>query len=328
MIRRAMALLAAGSLAAPALAGGQAMAGTAMAQSQPQPQPEKPAPAAPAPQPMPGMDMSGSHADHDAVPPPSDQSAPIGTDQPAGKGAAPPPPGDNYADRTYPADQMAHARMAMMDEEGGASAYQLLFNLAELQVQDGHAGYRWDGEGWFGGDINRFTVKSEGEGTAADGVEEAEIQALYSRAIGPTFNLQAGIRHDFQPTPDSTYATLGFEGLAPYQFEVEGAVFLSTRGDLLGRLEGYYDEQITQRLVLQPRVELNFAAQNVPENKLGAGLTDAELGLRLRYELQRGFAPYVGVSWERKTGDTARLARADGEDAGGPALVVGIRTAF
>ncbi len=93
------------------------------------------------------------------------------------------------------------------------------------------------------------------------------MQALYSRAIGPYFNLQAGVRQDFGRGPDRTYATIGFEGLAPYMFEVEGALFLSTKGDLLGRLEGYYDQRITQRLILQPRVELNLAAQDVPENR-------------------------------------------------------------
>ena len=105
------------------------------------------------------------------------------------------------------------------------------------------------------------------------------MQGLYSRAINPWFNLQAGVRHDFKPGPARTYATIGFEGLAPYWFEVEGALFLSDKGDLLGRLDGYYDQRITQKLILQPRVELNFAAQDVPSNAIGSGLSDAELGL-------------------------------------------------
>ena len=154
------------------------------------------------------------------------------------------------------------------------------------------------------------------------------MQALYSRAVGPYFNLQAGVRHDFQPTPNRTYATIGFEGLAPYMFEVEGAVFLSNKGDLLGRLEGYYDQRITQRLILQPRAELNFAAQDVPENRIGSGLSNAELGLRLRYEIRREFAPYIGVSWDRKVGDTARFSRAAGDDATAKSIVAGVRVWF
>ena len=120
----------------------------------------------------------------------------------------------------------------MMFEQGGQPFYQVMFNLAEYQARQGRDGYRWDGEAWFGGDINRLWLKSEGEGAFREGVESAEVQALYSRAVGPYFNLQAGVRHDFQPSPNRTYATVGFEGLSPYMFEVEGALFLSTKGDL------------------------------------------------------------------------------------------------
>src|SRR3546814_113950 len=190
----------------------------------------------------------------------------------------------------------------------------VIFNLAEYQARAGRDGYRWDGEAFVGGDINRFWLKSEGEGSFGDRLESAEVQALYSRAIGPYFNLQAGVRQDFGQGPNRTYATVGFEGLAPYMFEVEGALFLSNKGDLLARLGGYYDQRITQRLVLQPRVELNLSVQDVPENRLGSGLTNAELGLRLRYEITRQFAPSIGVSYDAKTGRTADFARADGED--------------
>ena len=275
---------------------------------------------------MPGMDMSGDHAGHDMGA--MQDMEMTGTALPAGNAPAPKPPMDHYADRQFPAADMAQSRMAMMHEQGGQSFSQVMFNLAEVQVRQGRDGYRWDGEAWFGGDINRLTLKSEGEGVFRRGVESAEIQALYSRAIGPYFNLQAGIRHDFQPSPSRTYATIGFEGLAPYWFEVEGAAFLSDKGDVLGRFEGYYDQRLTQRLVLQPRVELNLSAQDIPENKIGSGLVDAELGLRLRYEITRQFAPYIGVSYEAKTGRTADYARADGEDPTTTSLVAGVRIWF
>ncbi len=251
-----------------------------------------------------------------------------GTDLPPGDAPAPAAPDDWYADRIFPAAEMAHSRHEMMKENGAQTLAFISFNLAEYQARAGRDGFRWDGEGWFGGDINRVTVKTEGEGAFGEGVEEAEVQLLYSRAIDPYFNVQAGIRQDLGPGPKRTYATVGFEGLAPYWFEVEGALFVSNKGDFFGRLEGYYDQRITQRLILQPRVEANFAAQDVRESGIGSGLSDLELGLRLRYEVVKEFAPYLGVEWARKVGDTARFARAAGEDADVTSLVAGIRFWF
>ena len=272
---------------------------------------------------QPGTDMTGGH-DMPGMP----GTAQTGTALPPGNAPAPPPPSDHYADRIFPPGEMARARSDMMHEDGGRSFQQVMFNLAEYQFHDGKDGYRWDGEAWFGGDINRLWLKSEGEGSFRGAVDSAEVQALYSRAVGPWFNLQAGLRHDFQPSPTRTYATIGFEGLVPYMLEIGGALFLSEKGDLLGRLDGYYDQRITQRLILQPRAELNFAAQDVPETRTGSGLSDAGLGLRLRYEITRQFAPYVGVSWDSKVGNTARYARLDGRGVEASSLVTGIRFWF
>lgn len=284
---------------------------------------------------MPGMDMATPGSPAPAEPQAGhDMSGMAGMpgmetpDTEIGDAPAPAPPTDHAADTLFGADRMAGSRAMLRHENGGVPAYSVIFNLAEYRVQKGRDAYRWDGEGWFGGDIDRLVVKTEGEGAIRGGVESAEVQALYSRAIGPWFNLQTGIRQDFRPGPARTYATIGFEGLAPYWFEVEGALFLSDKGDLLGRLEGYYDQRITQKLILQPRVELNFAAQDVPANGIGSGLSDAELGLRLRYEIKREFAPYIGVSWERKFGDSARFARTAGDRAEATSLVIGIRAWF
>ncbi|MFS0738915.1 copper resistance protein B [Sphingomonas sp. 1P06PA] len=263
---------------------------------------------------MPGMTMEGVQQ--------------TGTALAAGNEPAPPFPTDHAADSVYGADAMAMGRHHLQQHHGGQNFNQVLLNLAEYQFRNGRDGYRWDGEAWFGGDINRLFVKTEGEGAFREGLESAEVQALYGRAIGPYFNLQAGIRQDLGPSPKRTYATVGFEGLAPGWFEVEGALFLSNKGDVLGRLEGYYDQRITQRLILQPRAELNFAAQDVPENRIGSGLSNAELGLRLRYEVRREFAPYLGVSWDRRFGDTARFARAEGDKATSRSIVAGIRMWF
>ena len=203
----------------------------------------------------------------------------------------------------------------------------VMANLAEYQSAPGGGGYRWEGEAWIGGDINRFVVKSEGDGSRRNGLGAAEAQALYSHAIGPYFDLQAGIRQDVSPHA-RTYATVGFQGLAPYWFDVSGALFLSTKGELLGRVESTYDLRLTQRWILQPRAELNFAAQDTADTRTGSGLSNAELGLRLRYEIKREFAPYIGVSWDRKVGKTADYARARGEDIGGATFVAGIRAWF
>ncbi len=267
---------------------------------------------------MPGMAMQG------------DQSGmKVGTDLSPGNKPAPAPAGDHLADRFWGAEAMARSREDdLRREHGGMTYYQVLFNLAEYQARKGGDGYRWDGEAWIGGDINRFTLKSEGEGTFGKPLEQAEVQALYSRALDPYWNLQAGVRYDFKPNPSRTYATVGIEGLAPGWFEVEGALFLSDKGDVLGRAEGYYDQRITNWFVLQPRVEANFSAQDVPETGTGSGLTDLEAGLRLRYEGRREFAPYIGVSWERQFGDTARYARARGDSTGGFSFVAGVRTWF
>ena len=148
------------------------------------------------------------------------------------------------------------------------------------------------------------------------------------RAISPYFNLEVGVRYDVSPDPSRGYAVIGVEGIAPYWFDVGAQLFLSDKGDILARFEGSYDQRITQKLILQPRGELNFAAQDVPANGIGSGLSDLELGLRLRYEIEREFAPYIGVEWAKKVGDSARFARAAGEDDDVVNFVAGIRFWF
>jgi len=264
---------------------------------------------------MPGMAMPG-------------MEAPSGTDLPAGN--APPPPllTDHAADQVYGSQAMAMGRHHLETFHGGQKIGQIFFNLAEYQFRKGRDGFEWNGEAWYGGDINRVWLKSEGEGTFGRSLERAEVQALYSHAIGPYFNLQGGLRYDFKPNPSRIYATLGIEGLAPSFFEVEGALFLSNKGELLARAGGYYDQRITQRLILQPRAELNFAAQSSRETGIGSGLSDAEIGARLRYDITRQFAPYVGVQYRSAFGATRRFLREAGEDAGGWEVVTGLRAWF
>lgn len=240
----------------------------------------------------------------------------------------PAPPGDHAADRFYPPETMAKVRASVYAEHGGGNFGQVMLDLAEYRVTAGHDTFHWDGEAWWGGDIDRLVVKSEGEVRRGEGTEHAEAQILWSHALDPYWNLQTGLRQDIRPKPSHTYLAFGAEGLAPYWFDVEAAIFVSDKGKVFGRVEASYDQRITQRLIVQPRIELELAAQDVPAAGIGSGLSDLEVGLRLRYEFAREFAPYVGISHERKIGDSRRFARASGEDPDSTSLVVGVRAWF
>lgn len=233
------------------------------------------------------------------------------------------------ADAIWGEDAMAPARRQLARENGGMKTGMVLIERLEARfpIDGGDTGYIWDAQGWYGGDINRFVIKTEGEGEFGGELEDAEIQALFSRAIGPFFDLQAGVR--FDPEPETTgHLVLGIQGLAPYMFHVDAALFLSDQGDLTARIEGEYDQRITQQLILQPRLEIEFSAQDIAEREIGAGITKVEPGLRLRYEFVPEFAPYVGIEYEAKLGETADIARAAGEDPDGLKLLVGLRTWF
>lgn len=289
-------------------------------------------PAAPA-DPHAGHDMAPAapadpHAHHHGAAPADPVEEATGTDLPAGNAPAPVVQRTRLADRFWGAAAMAPAEAHMLHEHGSMPQHQIILNLFERQFRDGRDGYRWDGQAWFGGDVDRFLLMSEGDGGRGEGVEAGEVQALWSHALDPYWNLQGGIRQDVQRGPDRTYATLGLEGLAPYWFDLEARLFLSNKGDVLARLEGHYDQRITQRLVLQPRVEMNLAAQDVAESGIGSGLSTIEAGVRLRYEFAREFAPYIGFNWERRVGGTARFARLAGEDVTSKGVVAGIRFWF
>lgn len=267
------------------------------------------------------------HSSHSAADAEASHAEPA-ADQDIPQGTPPAPPSGHAADAFYSTDEMARARAAMLEESGGMRFSKLMLDRLEYRAGKGGDTYNWEGEGWIGGDIHRLAFKSEGEGKASGRLEHAEVQALYSRAIDPWFNLEAGVRQDFGPDPERTYVVAGIDGLAPYWFEVSGQAFLSNKGDGHLRLEASYDQRITQWLILQPAAEVNFAVQDVPELGIGSGLSDVELGLRLRYELAREFAPYVGVNWERKLGQTARMTRANGDGASVASFVLGVRFWF
>ncbi|QNA85516.1 copper resistance protein B [Sphingomonas sp. So64.6b] len=251
------------------------------------------------------------------------------TASPAGPEApGPTAPAAAAADAYYPADVMALARDGLRREHGGATYSMLLIDIAEISVNKEAGAYGWDGQFWYGGDRDRLFVKSEGAGSTKSVTDHAEVQALWSRAVDPYFSVQTGIRYDLRPRPGRAYAVLGVQGVAPYWIDVEAHLFLSNRGELLSRVKLSHDMRLTQRLVLQPRVEAELSAQMVRFAEMGPGLSDVELGLRLRYELRREFAPYIGISHEASVGSSVALVRAAGRDASKTSLVLGIRTYF
>lgn len=209
------------------------------------------------------------------------------------------------------------------------SAINSFFLLDQLEYQDADEGstLAWDASGWIGGDINRLWLRSEGERT--NGVtEDAELQALYGRSIGPWWDVVAGVRQDFKPESPQTWAAFGIQGMALYAFEVEATAFVGENGQTAARFEGEYDILLTNRLILQPIAEVNFYGKNDPERGVGSGLANTEVGLRLRYEIIRQFAPYIGVTWSRAYGNTADLVRDEGGDVEEARLVAGIRMWF
>ncbi|GAW40273.1 Copper resistance protein B precursor [Brevundimonas sp. SH203] len=233
------------------------------------------------------------------------------------------------ADTVFGAEAMAASRRLLVVENGDVRTTALVIDRLEAVFGDGADAYVWDAQGWTGGDIHRFWWKTEGEGDLHGRLHEAEIQALYSRAISPFWNLQTGVRQDFRPEgPDTTHAVLGLQGLAPHWWEIDAAAYLSSKGDLTARVEAEYDQRITQRLILQPRLEAALSARDIPELQIGSGLSSIQAGLRLRYEFTREFAPYLGVEWSRALGSTADLITARGGDADKTQVVLGLKAWF
>jgi copper resistance protein B len=261
------------------------------------------APPAPAP-----AEQADPHAGHDMS-----KMAPAS----AATSGPPPIPTDHAAERFYSPAQMAGARATLQAEHGGGTYSQVLIDNAELRSGKGPDAKAFEGEAWFGNDAAKWVVKARGEHVDGEGWDSAELQGLYAKPIGPYFDLQAGVRADVEPK-GRTYAALGVEGVAPYWIETKATAFLSDRGDLSARIEASHDLRLTGRLILQSKLETNLA-------EVGS---DAELGLRLRYEIRREFAPYVGVLRHRTFGDAADLARAAGERTGETRWVVGIRAWF
>lgn len=218
-------------------------------------------------------------------------------------------------------------------DHDGQVFWHLLLDQLEYRATEGPDALHWDAVGWVGGDYDRLWLKAEGgQELGGEGRGELEVQALYGRWVAAFWDLQVGVRHDrtwgVGPDRFRTFGVLALQGLAPYWIEVEPALFVSDRGDLSARLTAETELYLTQRLVLQPKLEVDAALQRVREFGVGRGLNDLELGLRLRYELLRELAPYLGIAWTRELGATAGLARRAGEEVETFSVVAGVRFWF
>lgn len=204
--------------------------------------------------------------------------------------------------------------------------WHVLFDQFEGRTNGPDNEFRWDGEGWIGTDMNKLWFKSEGfveHGKATDG----DTEALYDRPIPflRYFDAQAGVRYDLDSNPGRTWGALGIEGLAPYFFNFQPTFYFSDRGRFAGRVTGSYDLLLTNRLILQPQFELNFYSKRDPSRAIGSGLSELDTGLRLRYEITRKFAPYIGVAYNGKFGETADFTRAEGGIVNDVRFIFGIR---
>ena len=222
---------------------------------------------------------------------------------------------EHAADLYFDPQDMAAARAYNRATHSGMTTGTVLVERLEANIADGHDGYVWDVSAWYGTGTDKIVFKSEGEGEFGGSVEEAEAQLLWGHAVGPFVDLQVGMRVDAEP--DTTaHAVIGLAGLAPYNVHFDLAAFVSDEGDLTARIEAEHDMRLSQRLILQPRAEAEIAAQDIPERGISSGFYHVTLGARLRYEIAREFAPYVGVEY------------ATGDEPDRVALLLGLRTWF
>jgi copper resistance protein B len=202
-----------------------------------------------------------------------------------------------------------------------------LFDRLETWNANRGRGLVWDGKTWVGTDLNRLWLRSEGSRINGR-TEDADLEVLYGRSVAAWWDVVVGVRHDFKPGASQDYAAIGVMGMAPYKFEVAGTAYIGQSGQTSARLEATYDTLLTNRLILQPRIEANLFGKDDARRGIGSGLSTFEAGLRLRYELTRQFAPYIGVVRERAFGSTAGFRRAANTDIDDTRIVAGVRIWF
>jgi copper resistance protein B len=241
---------------------------------------------------------------------------------------APDAQGPNPVPVLTDADRAAAFPLLSRSHTDHGSAINSLVLVDRLETSTGDADQQaWAATAWIGGDIQRLWLKTEGQVDDGD-VTSARVEALYGRAVSAWWDVVAGVRQDLGPGDDRTWAAIGVQGMAPYMFEVSAMTYVGSGGQVRADIEVEYEALITNRLILQPSVGLSLQSDADEARRIGAGLGDVELGLRLRYEIRREFAPYIGLTYERALGDTADLRRIHQEDVGETRLVAGLRLWF
>jgi copper resistance protein B len=267
------------------------------------------------------MAVAAQHTGHgqqpQGPPPAADPHAQHGEQQAATLPAFIPPVTDADRKAAFP-DVMGHS---VHDE---AVNFFVVADELEWQTGSGEPGFTWESKGWVGKDRDRLWFRTEGEASEGD-LESGQVQLLYGRAVWRWWDLVGGVRQDFRPGSPQTWAAIGLQGLAPYWFEVEATAYIGGSGRTLFTFETEYELLLTNRLVLQPLLEIDIHGKDDEERGAGAGLSEVETGIRLRYEVRRELAPYVGFVWHQKFYGTADYARAAGERVSGAKLALGLR---
>jgi copper resistance protein B len=224
-------------------------------------------------------------------------------------------------------DGATYGPMKGMDMADNAPMGILLIDQLEALHGSDANGQTWEAEGWYGNDVDKLWLRTEGERSGGK-LEDADLEAFWNRNIATFWSTQVGVRHDFGEGPSRTWAAVGMQGLSPYWFELEATAYVGQSGRTAARLRAEYELLLTQRLVLQPEAEVNLYGKDDPARRIGSGLSDVQFGLRLRYEVSRQFAPYIGVNFIRRVGTTADFAREDFQPVFDRQIVAGVRLWF
>jgi copper resistance protein B len=283
-----------------------------------------------------GSAFAQDHSQHQQSPPPATAEPVQHEHHQTATGTQPHEPASRYqppaltdAERAaaFP-DLSGHDMSGHMDDD--PFVWMVLVDRLEWQQGPDEHAFAWDAKAWFGHDDNRLWLRSEGKGEPPEHgrVEHADIEALWGKPVSPWWDVLFGVRHDFDPGPSQTWAAIGVQGMAPYKFEVQATAYLGEGGQSALQAEVEYDLLLTNRLILQPRIEATAYGRDDDARGIGSGLSEVDVGLRLRYEVRREFAPYIGIEWGRSFGGTSDFARLEGEDVEDTRVVAGVRFWF
>lgn len=305
--------------------------------------PGTPAPAAPAASSdsMSGMDHSSMPGmspqamkgmDHGAMPADTQKaghSGMAGMGSMSGMTMGPMQGGNAPADARSPdySDGVSYGPMKGMDMNDNAPLGMLLVDQLEAFHGKNGNGQTWEAQGWYGNDTNKLWLRTEGDRSRGK-LEDGDVEAFWNRNVATYWSTQLGVRHELGEGPSRNWAAFGIQGLAPYWFELEATGYVGSSGRTAARFRAEYEVLFTQRLILQPEFEINAYGKSDPARRIGSGVSDAQLGLRLRYEIRRQFAPYIGVVWTRRFGATADFARDDHQAIFDRQWVAGVRLWF